>query len=126
MSDTAEETGRIGQREEPEAVVFTPHWPMGIQQGEFYEARCDDERDGPKLNVLVGPDGDVYVGFNYLAPPESGRESYFGSIRVRTLMGGGRQCNTRQALLWLAEAIRRDAAGIEPPYRRALALLEDR
>jgi hypothetical protein len=86
-------------------------------QGEVYQVNCDDAAhdDSTWLRVTVANDGDVHVfaqewpGLG--SPEEDGRQNPdpFPSIRVRTWAGGGRNCRTRQALLWLARAIQLDA-----------------
>jgi hypothetical protein len=101
-------------------VVLRPHWPEGLEQGKFYEFRCDDDgRDGDAFfRVLVANDGDVHLCASKLIEPGftdkvSGERlpsiyDNFPSVRCRTGIGGGRHSRTRQALLWLAMAIKLD------------------
>jgi hypothetical protein len=92
-----------------EPNVFKPQWPEGLDQGGIYEVLCDDKgRNGQTwLRVIIANDSDVHVSMQEW---EDGyeRPSPFPSIRVRTFAGGRRNHRTRQALLWLADAIRRD------------------
>lgn len=100
-------------------AAFKPHWPAGLQTRTFYEIPCDD--DGRELaavlKVMVAEDGDVHVSMSkFIDNPRQIPKDANGaarmhpcpSIRIRTLAGGGRNSRTRQALLWLAEAIRLD------------------
>lgn len=93
-----------------EPAALKPHWPEGVEQGVFYEVQCDDKgrRCGSWLKVLVASDGDVHVSMQEWEDIPDGEPTPFPSIRVRTLAGGGQNTRTRQALLWLADAIRRD------------------
>jgi hypothetical protein len=103
-----------------EPKVFKPQWPDGLEMGKQYRFLCDDKgRNGECfLSVMVANDGDVHLmaseriekaftenvtGEKYPAIYDS-----FPSVRCRTGIGGGRHARTRQALLWLADAIRRD------------------
>lgn len=93
-------------------IVFAPHWPEHLKAGTHYEFPCDDKgRDGGSfLRVFVANDGDAHVAmqdWEDIKTPGSS-PSPFPSVRCRTLAGGGRFRRTRQALLWLAEAIRQD------------------
>lgn len=88
--------------------VFKPYWPPELKVRDSFELRCDDKLEA-KLDIHLGVDGDVYVSMQEWA--EDCKEPIpdpFPSIRVRTYFGGGRNLRTRQALLWLAEAIRLD------------------
>jgi hypothetical protein len=58
---------------------------------------------------MIDEQGDVYVSSQDWEEIPEGRPHPFPCIRVRTLAGGGRNLRTRQALLWLADAIRRDS-----------------
>lgn len=95
-----------------EPDVFSPHWPEGVEMNTAYEVPCDDTgRDGGSwLRVLVANDGDVHVAMQEWEDikEDGSRPDPFPSIRIRTMPGGGRHHRTRQALLWLADAIRRD------------------
>ena len=103
---------------EPE--VFKPKWPEGLEMGKSYRFLCDDKgRDGSCfIAVHVANDGDVHLMASERMEKESVdrltgeklRAIYdsFPSVRCRTGIGGGRHARTRQALLWLADAIRRD------------------
>ena len=59
--------------------------------------------------MLIDDQGDVYVSMQDWEEVPEGHPSPFPSVRIRTLAGGGRNTRTRQALLWLADAIRRDS-----------------
>jgi hypothetical protein len=91
--------------------VFRPQWPDGLEQSEFYRVACDDKgwNGGSWLQVMVAGDGDVHVAMQNWERMPDGHPSPFPSIRVRSEFGGGRNLRTRQALLWLAQAIRLDA-----------------
>lgn len=109
-------------RAEQERVALNPCWPEGIKAGESYQIYCDDKgRDGGVwLRVFVANDGDVHVSMQdweeIKEDPES-KPSPFPSLRVRTVLGGGRNTRTRQALLWLAKAMMLDHAdNPEEPY----------
>ncbi len=95
-----------------EPKVFNPEWPDGLEQLKFYRVPCDDKgRDGGSwLQLLVAGDGDVHVSMqDWEDIKEKGTHpNPLPSIRIRTLSGGGHSLRTRQALLWLADAIRRD------------------
>lgn len=95
-------------RKEPS--VFNPHWPEGVQPKTFYEVACDDKgrNGGSWLKVMVAQDGDVHVCMQDWEDIPEGQPSPFPSIRVRTWAGGGHNRRTRQSLLWLCDAIRRD------------------
>lgn len=95
-----------------EPAAFRPHWPEGLQSGQYYEVLCDDKgrNEGSYLRVLIANDGDVHVMMQDWEDVPEGKPSPFPSIRIRSLAGGGRNIRTRQALLWLAEAIRLDNA----------------
>lgn len=109
-------------------MVFRAHWPEGLKQGELYQFNCDDDgRDGKAFfRVLIANDGDVHLCASKLAEPmavdpvtgELLRAIYepFPSVRCRTGIGGGGHQRTRQALLWLALAIKLDneELGIDP------------
>lgn len=91
--------------------VFAPHWPPGLEPLKAYKVACDDKgRNGQTyMSVMVAGDGVVHVALQEWEDAPEGEPSAFPSIRVRTFAGGGRNSRTRQALLWLAEAIRLDA-----------------
>jgi hypothetical protein len=93
-----------------EPAALKPHWPEGVEQNTFYEVQCDDKgrRGGSWLKVLIAGDGDVHVSMQDWEEIPDGQPTPFPSIRVRSSAGGGRNYRTRQALLWLADAIRRD------------------
>lgn len=85
------------------------YWPTSLSARETYRRRHDDN-DGDlsssqDLKVTVGADGDVWT---------SARDS--DSLRFRTWAGGGASPRVRNALLVLAEAIRRDNA--DRPQRK--------
>jgi len=95
-----------------ESVVFAPHWPEGVEPVTFYEFPCDDNgrKGGSWLRVMIAQDGDAHVSMcDWEDIGEEGTHpSPFPSVRCRTGTGGGRHRRTRQALLWLAQAIRLD------------------
>ena len=106
-------------RKPKEPQAFKPHWPEGLQSRTFYEIPCDDDGHLLKstMKVMIAEDGDVHVSMQrfmddpkQLPPDLKPHETMdpFPSVRIRTLAGGGRNTRTRQALLWLAEAIRLD------------------
>lgn len=96
--------------DEFEHKVFKPEWPEGLEQNETYRVLCDDKgrNGGSWLSLVVAVDGDVHVSMQDWEEMPEEAPSPFPSIRVRTHIGGGRNGRTRQALLWLAEAIRQD------------------
>ncbi len=94
-----------------EPNVFDPNWPEGLKADTHYRAPCDDKgrNGGSWIQVMVsGQDGDVYVSMQDWEEMPEGAPSPFPSLRNRTYAGGGRYQRTHQALLWLADAIRRD------------------
>lgn len=101
--------------------VLSSQWPDGLEAGTFYEVACDDRgrNGGTWLRVFISPaDGDAHVmAQNWEDMPE-GEPDPNVQIRLRTRAGGGRASRTRQALLWLAEAIRLDASDDCPTTRR--------
>jgi hypothetical protein len=100
-------TRRKAKKTEP--VAFKPKWPDGLEPNTAYRVLCDDKgRNGQTwLQVIIANDSDCHV---MMQEWEDGYESPMvnPAIRVRTFAGGGRNLRTRQALLWLADAIRRD------------------
>lgn len=79
------------------------HWPKTLAVKNGYTRRQDDT-DGETdhshdLTVSLSVDGDAWIATGYGLP-----------LRFRTDMGGGMSQRTRNALLVLAEAIRRDNA----------------
>jgi hypothetical protein len=108
-----------GKVEKPEFVqtfprdklVFAPYFPKGLKPGQFYRVLCDDKgrNGGTWLQVMISPaDGDVHVSMQDWENRPDGEPWPFPSLRARTAASGGRNDRTRQALLWLAEAIRLD------------------
>ena len=101
-------------------TILRPHWPDGLEQGRFYQFNCDDDglNGDAFFRVLVANDGDVHLcaskmiaeGFTDKVSGETLMPLYanFPSVRCRTGIGGGRHSRTRQALLWLAMAIKLD------------------
>lgn len=91
--------------------IFEAKWPEGLKAGEAYEFACDDAehgRENRQFSVLVSEvDGDVYLAAHDINM-QCDFPNPFPSIRCRTLIGGGKHTRTRQALLWLAQAIRLD------------------
>lgn len=104
--------------EHPEIVddrgywALNAHWPEKLEIGKFYRFLCDDKgaNGSTYFQLLVAEDGDVHVSMQEWEDPRvpESRPDPFPSVRCRTFAGGGRCPRTRQALLWLAEAIRRD------------------
>ena len=99
--------------------VFRPAWPQGLEVGKYYEIPCDDDGQSldAKLKVLIAQDGDVHISTVKLQQFRSkGALLLDGlpSVRIRSRPGGGRNLRTRQALLWLAEAIRLDTKDNPP------------
>lgn len=94
-----------------EHKIFEPHWPKALEVGRQYRVYCDDKGHsrGTWLNVVVGNDGDVHVSMQDWEHMPKGKPDPLPSVRVRTFAGGGKNSRTRQALLWLAEAMRLDA-----------------
>lgn len=97
--------------------VFAPQWPVGLDMNERVRVFCDDKHpheSDAHLDVMTGPDGDAYasMGERRVGPHEDPLDGYsiLPGIRVRTWAGGGRNLRTHQALLWLALAIKLDAA----------------
>jgi hypothetical protein len=77
------------------------YWPTSLEPQSGYTRRHDDT-DGKRgieedLTVSIGPDGDMWVVVAGAAP-----------LRFRSDAGGGQSLRVRNALLVLAEAIRRD------------------
>ena len=78
------------------------YWPGSLEVQQCY-ARLQDDTEGAtgeeqEVSVVVGPDGDVWLR-------AAGGAT---ALRFRTYSGGGHSLRTRNALLVLAEAIRRD------------------
>jgi hypothetical protein len=76
------------------------YWPEKIEAMQTYSRRHDDT-DGLRtaeqyLSVTIGVDGDAWLQVG------------IDSLRFRTYFGGGMSLNTRNALLLLVEALRRD------------------
>lgn len=89
-------------------LIEGSYWPSTLGPGECHRRRQDDTdgETGPDqdLAVSIGPDGDMWV----LMPG--------ASLRFRSWAGGGQSLRVRNALLVLAEAIRRDnEARPQPP-----------
>lgn len=85
-----------------DTVLENYYWISGIRSGDSYSRRHDDT-DGENgidqyLTIHISHDGDAWVE----------QKGTFGSLRFRTGFGGGRSPRVRNALLLLAEAIRRD------------------
>jgi hypothetical protein len=84
-----------------DVLLESPFWPKSLSPDVSY-ARVQDDSDGQRgddqqLSVLVGHDSDVYV----LLPGMT-------ALRFREPLGGGMSPRVRNALIVLAEAIRRD------------------
>ena len=76
------------------------YWPESLQPRNTYTRRHDDA-DGQRgvdqeLAISIGHDGDAWV------------LTHGVSLRFRTHAGGGQSLRVRNALIVLAEAIRRD------------------
>jgi hypothetical protein len=101
--------GRCRMAKEPAA--FKSHWPEGVKESTFYRVPCDDKgaKGGAYLQVMIASDGDVHVSMQDWEDIPNGHPDPLPSVRISTIAGGGRNMRTRQALLWLADAIRRDA-----------------
>lgn len=86
-------------------LIEGTYWPATIDTRVSYSRRHDDTdgKPGPdqELAVTFGQDGDAWL----LLPGMQ-------SLRFRTWAGGGHSLRVRNALLVLAEAIRRDNAEI--------------
>jgi hypothetical protein len=79
-------------------------WIPSLATNELY-TRLHDDRDGEsgekhQLRVYVAPDADLHV---FIADSME-------SLRFRNYFGGGKSLRVRNALMLLAEAIRRDNA----------------
>lgn len=77
-------------------------WISTLAPDQVY-TRLQDDRDGHtgeehQLRVYIAQDADLHVFLPYS----------FESLRFRNYIGGGRSLRVRNALLVLAEAIRRD------------------
>ena len=91
--------------------VFEPEWPESLEAEKHYQVLCDDKgrNGGSWLRVYIDGQGDVFVSMQDWEDIPDGSPTPFPCVRIRTLGGGGRNCRTRQALIWLAEAIRLDS-----------------
>lgn len=95
-----------------DALLEQPFWIQTLKTESVYQ-RMEDDTSG-FINVCIGKDGDSWITvMNEIDP----KQSSF-SFRFRTpLIGGGESPRVRNALLILAEAIRRDNA--EHPQNRS-------
>ena len=113
MLDSPNNLPNLDDHEPPTSDnVLRPHWPEGVIAGASYEVLCDDKgrKGGSWLRVMVSPaDSDVHLMMQDWEQIPDDKPNPLPSIRIRTRAGGGRNSRTRQALLWLAEAIRLDA-----------------
>lgn len=93
-----------------ESDVFEAHWPKNLKSLQGYKILCDDKGRNKSswMNLFIADDGDVHVSMQDWEECPEGEPDPIPSIRIRTFSGGGRNQRTRQALLWLAEAIRLD------------------
>lgn len=89
----------------PQSLSPRTTWPEGLQAGERYQVRSD-EGEG-FLRVQVDDQGDAYV----LVCDD--QRNTVSSIRVCTRRGGGKSPRTRMALLWLADAMRKDGEDLD-------------
>ena len=91
--------------------VFEAEWPEGLEAGVNYVISCDDAcptEENRKFKIMISPgDGDIHISMHDIDLKEN-RPDPFPSLRLRTYAGGGRHHRTRQALLWLAQAIKLD------------------
>lgn len=91
--------------------IFEGKWPEGLKAGETYVFKCDDEergREDRQFSVMISDvDSDVYLMAHDINL-NCDHANPFPGIRCRTGIGGGKHYRTRQALLWLAQAIRLD------------------
>lgn len=86
-----------------DVLLESMFWPKSLSFGSAY-SRIDDDCDGQRgpehaLTVVIGQDGDLHV-----------LQCGDNSLRFREPFGGGASPRVRNALLVLAEAIRRDNA----------------
>ena len=94
-------------------AAFQPKWPEGLESRKVYRFQCDDccpSTDAKEMSVVVSEDGDVWVSM-FEINDKNHKQPYHNphpTVRCRTGIGGGRHRRTRQALLWLAQAIRLD------------------
>jgi hypothetical protein len=84
-----------------DTLLESPFWPVSLSPDMSY-ARVHDDSDGMRgedqqIAVLIGRDSDAYVMLPGMA-----------SLRFREPLGGGLSPRVRNALIVLAEAIRRD------------------
>lgn len=106
------DVGPLCRPEDREPPVYRSAWPEGLTHNVHYEFPCDDKgaTGGSWLRVFVANDGDAHCSmqeWENIREPESS-PSPLPSVRCRSYSGGGRFRRTRQVLLWLADAIRRD------------------
>lgn len=91
----------LALRRAQNTLLERAYWPAGVETRTAYSRRHDDtdgKRDATQnLEVWFGPDGDAWVQVGTTEP-----------LRFRTWAGGGTSLRTRNALLLLAEAIKRD------------------
>lgn len=82
------------------------YWIDSLKAGCSYERRQDDTDGSTEfdqaLKVIIGLDSDVYVF------PIFDVNGGFRTLRYRNFYGGGQSQRVRNALLILAEAMRRD------------------
>ena len=99
-------------------TIFAPYWPPELAPEDVCIALCDDKgrNGGTFVQVLTGNDGDMHVSMQDWEDIPEGKPSLLPSARFRTWAGGGRNLRTRQALIWLALAIKMDNAerGLDP------------
>ncbi len=90
--------------------VFDPCWPKELKTMTPYRVYCDDKgmKKGAFIQCIIAEDGDVHLSMQDWEEIPEGKPSCFPSIRIRTGIGGGRNQKVRQALLWLAEAMRQE------------------
>lgn len=74
--------------------VFRQTFPPGLSPRVQYRMECDDDKEA-YFKLTLTSDGDIVLSASHC-------------VRIRTGIGGGTNHRTRQALLWLALAVKRD------------------
>jgi len=99
---------RLSVQRAMNTLIEGAYWPQSLEPRSHHTRRHDDtdgQRDTQQdLTISIGPDGDAWVVVAG-APP----------LRFRTMAGGGCSLRVRNALLVVAEAIRRDNADRPQP-----------
>lgn len=85
-------------------MLETPWWPPSLKTGKFYQ-RFEDDSPLGSISVVIGGDGDAHLSVICECDPNERNLSF----RFRMPMsGGGQSPRVRNAILFLAEAIRLD------------------